>query len=395
MLEVITTEKLPIKLWVNDLEENTLEQAKNLANLPFTFKHIALMGDCHLGYGMPIGAILATEGVVIPNSVGVDIGCGMSVVKTPWTVDEIGMSILKKIMGRIREVVPLGMSHHKEEQDVHFLPDTSTVDLPPVVSFQYHSAKHQVGTLGSGNHFIEIQKDNDNFIYIMIHSGSRNLGKKVGDYYNKRAQVANHIWCSGVPKAWDLAHLPILSTDGAKYLTEMDYCVKFAKCNRNLIMLRIIESFEKEIKHKKVDLDGVLDIAHNYAALENHFNRNVLVHRKGAIRVRPGMLGIIPGSQGTKSYIVKGIASKGNTESFNSCSHGAGRKMGRNVAKKNLNLAEEIKKLDDQGIIHGIRNENDLDEASGAYKDIKTVMLNQVDLVSIVMELNPVAVIKG
>jgi tRNA-splicing ligase RtcB len=230
----------------------------------------------------------------------------------------------------------------------------------------------------------------------MIHSGSRNFGLQVAKYYNDLAVALNEKWFSVVPKDQEIAYLPLDSDEGRAYMEEMQYCVDFAFANRKLMMDRIIDIFQKEFSWSMETIDGIesefINIAHNYARMENHFGHNVIVHRKGATLATTDTIGIIPGSQGTKSYIVKG---KGNRESFNSCSHGAGRKMGRNVAMKTLNLEEEIKKLDDQGIVHGIRGIKDLDEASGAYKDIDVVMQNQVDLVEILVELTPLGVIKG
>jgi len=226
----------------------------------------------------------------------------------------------------------------------------------------------------------------------MIHSGSRNLGFKVAKHYNKVAQDLNEKWYSNVPefKGEDgLAFLPLDTQEGKDYLMEMNYCVDFALANRKLMMDRVTLAISKELDHNVV-FQPMINIAHNYAMMENHFGQNVMVHRKGATLARVGTVGIIPGSQGTKSYIVTG---KGNKESFESCSHGAGRKMGRNVARKTLNLEEEQKKL--EGIVHSIRSVKDLDEASGAYKDISVVMKNQKDLVDVLVELTPLGVIKG
>ena len=247
----------------------------------------------------------------------------------------------------------------------------------------------QLASLGSGNHFLEIQKGSDGHIWIMIHSGSRNLGKQVADFYNKMAVVMNDEWFSRVPIEWELAFLPIKSEEGQAYLREMQYCVDFALANRKLMMDRITGIF-----HEKTGatFGPIINIAHNYAQMENQFGENVMIHRKGATLATEDTIGIIPGSQGTKSYIVKG---KGNWESFNSCSHGAGRKMGRKDAERRLNLEEEIKRLNDQGIIHSIRGIHDLDEAAGAYKPIDVVMENQKDLVEVLVELQPLAVIKG
>jgi tRNA-splicing ligase RtcB len=339
---------------------------------------------------MPIGAVLATEKVIIPNAVGVDIGCGMCAVKTPWKVNEVDIETTKKIMSKIRETVPVGFNHHKVIQDKRLMPTWETHIT--VIDKEYQAACYQLGTLGGGNHFIELQKDTDGFIWIMLHSGSRNLGKKVADYYNRIAVESNTKWFAYVPKEWELAFLPLDSKEGQDYLNEMKYCVDFALANRKLMMERIAEAFNSTINFKKINMAGLINIAHNYAEMENHFGKNVMVHRKGATLVREGIVGIIPGSQGTKSYIVTGL---GNPESFMSCSHGAGRKMGRGQAQRELDLATEVKKLNDQGIIHGIRSVNDLDEAAGAYKDIDEVMENQKELVQISVELSPLAVIKG
>jgi tRNA-splicing ligase RtcB len=356
------------------------------------------MPDVHMGYGMPIGGVLATKDVVIPNAVGVDIGCGMCAVKIQ--LNEIDTEKLKIIMGKIREFIPVGFKHQEKEQDITLMPFSQSEkegwegDFSdyPVIQREYDNALTQLGTLGSGNHFIEIQKGSDGYIWIMIHSGSRNLGKQVADYYNKLAIELNSKWHSIVPKEWQLAFLPLDSDEGHSYLREMNYCVEFAYANRKLMMKRILGIFESVLGLGYFDTNNaIINIAHNYATLENHFGQNVLVHRKGATLARQDTIGIIPGSQGSKSYIVQGL---GNADSFNSCSHGAGRKMSRTKAQNELSLEDEIKILDDQGIIHGIRNKSDLDEATGAYKNIDEVMENQKDLVKIVVELKPLAVIK-
>ena len=405
MIKVITTEKKPIKLWLDDIEKGALEQAKNLANLPFIHKHIAIMPDCHQGYGMPIGGVIATKDVIIPNAVGVDIGCGMCAVKTSLT--KIDIDTLKKIMSEIRKVIPVGFKKHKEKQDESLMPDINCMldwqelhnwedEYISVCQNEYDNALRSLGTLGGGNHFIEIQKGDDGFIWIMIHSGSRNLGFKVAQHYNKLAIELNKEWFCLVPKEWGLAFLLIDSEEGQAYIREMQYCVDFALANRKLMMEKVIEEFRvglvKDGMVTIMDTEPMINIAHNYASLENHFGQNVWVHRKGATLAREGTIGIIPGSQGTKSYIVEGL---GNKESFMSCSHGAGRLMSRTAAKENLDLKKEMAILDKQGIIHSIRNKKDLDESPSAYKDIKTVMNNQKDLVKIITELQPLAVIKG
>ncbi len=413
--------QIPIKSWIPaedyHKDQKMVTQVENLAQLPFAFSHIALSPDGHVGYGVPIGGILATKGVIIPNAVGVDIGCGMCAVKTSLT--DIDTETLKKIMNEIRKAIPVGFNHHTEAQDASMMPDLVG---QMIVKREYNSALKQLGTLGGGNHFIEIQKGSDGHIWIMIHSGSRNLGKQVADYYNRLAESLNSQWHSQVPKKWELAFLPIDSEEGRDYIREMNYCVDFAFANRSLMMDRIVDIFMEVMdlcnnpdhglldalsfrdegrigcpvcghdESRRFGFDPIINIAHNYARMENHFGSNVMVHRKGATLATTDTIGIIPGSQGTKSYIVQG---KGNPDSFNSCSHGAGRKMGRMEAQRNLNLEEEQKKLDNQGILHAIRGIKDLDEASGAYKPIDEVMKNQEDLVDILVELTPLGVIKG
>lgn len=390
---------LVIKSWCENPEDGAIQQARNLARLPFAFRQICLMPDTHQGYGMPIGGVIATRGVVVPNAVGVDVGCGMCAVKT--SMSEISIETLKKVLGKIRERIPLGFNKHNDPQDNSLMPARDLLevidreflnasDLLEVVDREFLNARKSLGTLGGGNHFIEIQKGDEGHIWIMVHSGSRNLGKKVADFYNKKAVEINEKYFSRIPKEWELSFLPLDSEDGQAYLREMRYCVDFALANRSLMMGRIKEIFIETIGD--VLFDPMINIAHNYAIMEHHFGRNVLIHRKGATSAKLGEIGIIPGSQGTSSYIVEG---KGNEESFMSCSHGAGRKMGRKQAERTLNLEEEKKRLDDKGILHAIRGIGDLDEASGAYKPIEIVMEEQKDLVSILVKLEPLAVIKG
>lgn len=388
MNKVITTERLPIKLWLDDLEEGALQQCKNIANLPFLYKHFSVMPDSHEGYGMPIGGVMATEDVVVPNAVGVDIGCGMCAINTK--LEEISKEQLQLIVNKIKEVVPVGFEHHKLSQDIELMPKGYDIESMIVVKNQYSSARHQIGTLGGGNHFIEIQKGNDGYIWIMIHSGSRNIGLKVAEYYNKIAVFQNELWHSTIDKKVQLAFLPIKTKEARDYINEMKFCVDFALANRTLMMDNIINCFEEVLG--KLNTEEMINIAHNYARWENHFGKNVIVHRKGATSAREGEVGIIPGSMGSKSYIVKGL---GNPESFMSCSHGAGRKMGRRQAQKNLSMDDELYTLNSQGIIHDLDSVDKLDEATGSYKDIEVVMTNQQDLVKILVELKPLAVIKG
>ena len=381
----------PVKIWTDDVEESAMQQIENLCTLPFLFHHLAIMPDVHAGMGMPIGGVLACVDAVIPNAVGVDIGCGMCAVKTNWRVDDIPADVLRKqIMRGIRERIPLGMGHHKERQDESYLPQGHDIDKLTVVKAQYISAQRQVGTLGGGNHFIELQRDEQGMLWIMIHSGSRNLGKQVGDHYNKLAVMLNERWHSVVKPELRLAFLPLRTQEFNDYWAEMQYCVEFALCNRRLMMERIQEVIADALPG--IEFEPMINIAHNYAAWEHHYGKNVIVHRKGATLAREGIVGIIPGSQGTASYIVEGL---GNPDSFNSCSHGAGRLMSRTAAVKTLSLEDEVKKLDEQGIVHAIRSQRDLEEAAGAYKDIEQVINNELDLVKILTRLLPIAVIKG
>lgn len=387
-MRVYTSGRMPIKCWCRNPEEGALEQARHLADLPFLAGPVALMPDVHQGYGMPIGGVIATKGVVIPSAVGVDIGCGVLAVRTQLT--EIDTETLKKIMSSIRENVPLGFNHRKEGIEIPALGDKQ--EQMVIVSQQFESAKKQVGTLGGGNHFIEIQKGSDGFIWYMIHSGSRNLGKKVCDYYTGVAKELNQLWYSSVPKEWDLAFLPIDTHQAYSYMLEMQYCLGFSNHNREVMATFIDLAFTNAGMPIDKKSSMKVNIQHNYAKWENVKGQNVLIHRKGATSAREGEVGVIPGSQGTSSYIVRG---KGNIDSWFSSSHGAGRRMGRKVASNTLSLEDEIKRLDDKGILHSIRTKGDLDEAPGAYKDIDEVMVEQSDLVDIIVKLEPLAVIKG
>lgn len=391
MEKTITSETAPIKLWLPDPDEETLQQAKNLANMPGIHHHIAIMPDAHVGYGMPIGGVAATDGLIIPNAVGVDIGCGVCAVET--SVTEISTKSLKTIMGAVRSQIPLGFKHHKKAQPPGCMPrppkGKSVRDLP-VVSREFSSGRCQVGTLGGGNHFIEFQQAENGAVWIMIHSGSRNIGYKVAGHYNKLAIAYNQKHNKQIPPSWQLAYLPIDSEEGRLYFMEMRYCVDFAEANRRLMMARIQDIFQDVCA--PVRFGEIINVAHNYAALEHHFGKDVLVHRKGATRAGKGETGIIPGSQGSPSYIVEG---KGCEESFCSCSHGAGRKLGRKQAQRTLDLKWEIARLEEQSILHAVRSKRDLEEAAGAYKDIEEVMTRQNDLITPLLKLQPLAVIKG
>lgn len=378
-----------ILCWCENPEQGAVNQAINISNHPWLVGNVCLMPDTHEGYGMPIGGVAALDNAICPNMVGVDIGCGMLAVKTNLNVAEVTTENLKKVMGKIRERVPVGFNHHTTQQLSPIFADESW-NNSVICLREFASARYQIGTLGGGNHFIEIQHDEDGNVWFMIHSGSRNLGKKVADFYNHKAKELCKFWKQNEIVNNDLAILPIGTNEARAYIDEMKICLNFAYENRMLMAQRIMDSFADVFP----DFNNLnmINIHHNYAALEHHFGRDVWVHRKGATLAREGTIGIIPGSQGTCSYIVEGL---GNEASLQSCSHGAGRKMSRMKAKQDLTVEGEAKRMDDLGIVHSIRNINDLDEAPSAYKDINVVMEEQKDLVKILVKLSPMGVIKG
>jgi len=388
----------PIKVWLDSpdaLDGGCLEQATNLSKLPFLFKHVALMPDTHSGYGMPIGGVIAAQDVIIPNAVGVDIGCGMAYSATDILVKDFKKH-LPVIVDKIMIRIPVGFNHHKEIQNCSSLDkingeEEEVLEIPELKS-ELQRGLYQIGTLGGGNHFIEFQEDTEHkTMGIMIHSGSRNFGLKVAKLFNNKAKDLNKKWFSSVPEKYDLAFLPINSDEGKLYLWWMNLALEFAKENRAQMMNRI-----KEIISEHADSPGFhneWDVHHNYAAIEHHFGKDVWVHRKGAIRAREGEMGIIPGSMGSFSYIVQG---KGNRDSFQSCSHGAGRKMSRSNAKKLFPSKDVMEELTSNGIIVGVPDPSTIgDECSKAYKDIRYVIEQQSDLVKVVSELKTIAVVKG
>ena len=397
-MKVIQEDGLPIKMWLDDLEGPALAQARNLARLPFARKWICLMPDAHMGYGMPIGGVLATRDVVIPNAVGVDIGCGMCFQATNIPVS--ALFPLLGIVGSIKQSVPVGFSSHPEKRPCRSVDMMRcTVEHTSMVHNSIgmdvlENAYFQVGTLGGGNHFIELQADEDDHLCIMLHSGSRNMGKWICDYYNGLACDRNKRWFSSVDPKWELSFLPLHSNEGAEYLAWMRLALAFAQENRERMMQSVLEIVLDAVGGREcisnLILADPINIHHNYAAMEHHFGENLVVHRKGATKATADTVGIIPGSMGTASYIVQGL---GNPESFMSCSHGAGRRMGRKEATRTLSLDAELERM--SGILHDMTEVSDLDEAPGAYKDIDVVMRNQEDLVRVVKKLRPIAVIKG
>lgn len=393
-------QKIPIKVWLEDesqLEEQCLQQAYNLANLPFAHSHIALMPDTHAGFGMPIGGILATKDQVIPNAVGVDIGCGMAFVETNLHREDISETELKKLVQQIMRDIPTGFQHHKKKQPCTTL-DRFHKDLKNKKVFtdspltkELDNGYYQVGTLGGGNHFIEIQVDDQHRVCLMLHSGSRNFGYKIANYFNQLAKELNKRCQSPVPSSFDLAHLPIDSTEGRGYLTWMQLALDFAAENRQR-MLDVVMNELAKIK-PQVRFFNLVNAHHNYAALEKHFGQKVVVHRKGAIKVAQGELGIVPGAMGSYSYIVEGL---GNAQAFDSCSHGAGRKMSRKQALKSIPKEKTLADLENLGVILGKNKRGDVSEESRfAYKDIDWVIEQELDLIKPVKRLQTIAVIKG
>ncbi|MGI6543649.1 MAG: RtcB family protein [Limnochordia bacterium] len=395
---VIATERLPIKVWLDspdELEQGALEQVKNVANLPFAFKHIALMPDCHAGYGVPIGCVFATKNVIIPNAVGVDIGCGMAFARSNMRSTDVPKETLRKIVDSIMRSIPTGFEHHRSAQPCAALEDVDFIWSESKINKQLEkeiaAGRHQIGTLGGGNHFIEIQRDETDTVCIMVHSGSRNFGYKIANAYNKLAKELNQKWHSQVPPQWGLAFLPTDSAEGQDYLAWMQLALAFAQENRARMMAVIKEVIAVYYPNTSYDLE--VNAHHNYAALENHYGEKVWVHRKGAILARKGVKGIIPGSMGSPSYIVEGL---GESLSFHSSSHGAGRRMGRKEALQRIPAHQTIEDLQKAGIVLGKRMRKDIsEEARWAYKDIDAVIKQQQDLIKPIHRLEAMAVVKG
>ena len=372
-----------------------MEQAINLANHPCVVDHVVLAPDAHSGFGMPIGGVIAVEDAIIPNAVGVDIGCSMSLMRTNLSVEDINEELLRKIIGGakgypggIRANIPVGMSHNKVKQDHELFSHRDAWKNTVICKEELESAQYQLCSLGGGNHFIEIQAGDDNCVYIMIHSGSRNLGYKVGNYYNKVAEELCAKWKQNDVVKNKLAFLPRGTAEFDAYVREMNICLDFAYANHQLMQDKIVEICEHIIPNFCVI--GTYFTRHNYCAIEHHMGRDLFIHRKGAIRARQGEHAIIPGSQGTASYLVCGM---GNEASFTSASHGSGRKMSRTAAKANLSLKDEQARM--AGIVHNINSVDQLDEAPSAYKDIEEVIKLESDLVTPVVKFKPLAVVKG
>ncbi len=401
--------KFPVKIWLEDetkLEANCLEQACNLSRLPFLHKWVCLMPDTHAGKGMPIGGVIAARDVIIPNAVGVDIGCGMDFIPTNIRLEDIRKiqtgngSLIQAIVGSVMRAVPLNAERYREPQRSEVLDrakqeidkyDKDT-ELLPLIQDGYF----QVGSLGGGNHFIELQEDQDGYLCIMIHSGSRHLGKAVCDYFHTRAGELNRMWYSEVKNEYRLSFLPVHSDEGQQYIHWMNLSMDYAFENRARMLDKtcaIVKELIEKHMGQIVEFGEEINCHHNYAALENHYDANVWVHRKGATRVREGEMAVIPGAMGSYSYVVEG---KGNRESFCSSSHGAGRNYSRSGAMKAFSIEKVMVDLKEQGVVLGKRKKNDVaEECRFAYKDIDEVMAQQLDMVTPVRKLKTVGVVKG
>jgi len=400
-MQVIFDEKnqrVPIFNWATDADNATLKQLRDTAGLDIVHHHVAAMADAHLGLGATIGSVFGTIDAVIPSAVGVDIGCGMCAMPTgnEWAeVEPVAHDFLTMFTHAVFKAIPLGMDGYREPQPWKSHDSYKGFDyesrFDPLTREIRKESPYKLGSLGGGNHFIEIQKDQDNRLWVMIHSGSRHAGKEIADFYIRLARQLNQRMGTGVPR--DLSYLPTTTDEGRAYLDDMTWALNYAYENRIRMMDRVMSIFTQVMEHFGLRLtyehSGMINIHHNYAALEEHFGRKVWLHRKGATLATPGLRGIIPGSMGSKSYIVVG---KGNPDSFQSCSHGAGRRMSRSEAFRRITKDELKHEMG--GVV--LRHASDVrDEAPQAYKDIDEVMAAQADLVDIKVTLTPLGVVKG
>jgi tRNA-splicing ligase RtcB len=391
--------RIPVKSWCEETEPGAMAQAENLAKHPALKYHVALMPDCHQGYGMPIGGVVAAKDAVIPAAVGVDIGCGMVAVETDVPAERLAeMSFRRAIQEKLKERIPVGEgTSHKEQQEwdgfeEYLEHNGQTSDFPNTLD------RKNLGTLGGGNHFLEIQKSDSGFVWLMIHSGSRNLGKRIEEFYHRKAATLNERYHVELADP-DLAFLPIQEKEGHDYFRDMQFALKYAFENRQRMMKVLKETFMEFVPETQFLRE--VNIHHNYAAFEEHFGETLCIHRKGATSAKLDEIGIIPGSMGTASYIVRGL---GNPQSFMSCSHGAGRRMSRVAACRDLTVEECDAAM--SGIVcerwqpyrkYGKINKGylDLSEAPQAYKAIDEVIAAESDLVEPLVRLTPLAVLKG
>ncbi|KAB2974112.1 RtcB family protein [Streptomyces sp. SS1-1] len=388
--------KVPIRMWTDPatVEESALQQLRNVATLPW-IKGLAVMPDVHYGKGATVGSVIAMHGAVCPAAVGVDIGCGMSAVKTSLTVNDLPGD-LSRLRSKIEQAIPVGRGMHDSPVDPARLHGFGTAGwdafwgrfggIADAVKFREERATKQMGTLGSGNHFIEVCTDTEGAVWLMLHSGSRNIGKELAEFHIGVAQRLPHN--QGLVDR-DLAVFVADTPQMAAYRNDLFWAQEYAKYNRTIMMALFKDVVRKEFKKAKPSFEPEISAHHNYVAEERYDGMDLLVTRKGAIRAGSGDYGIIPGSMGTGSYIVKGL---GNPLSFNSASHGAGRRMSRTAAKKRFST----KDLEEQ--TRGVECRKDsgvVDEIPGAYKPIEQVIDQQRDLVEVVAKLKQVVCVKG
>lgn len=394
---------VPIRLWVPpgpagypQVEEQALQQLRNVAQLPFVHAHgVCAMPDVHLGVGATVGSVIATHRAIIPAAVGVDIGCGMNAVLTSLVATDLPDS-LAAMRSDIEAAIPLGAGGRTSLQGPGM--DSMLKALPPRsaaldarllgLGQSMDNIARQVGTLGSGNHFIELCLDETGRVWVMLHSGSRGVGNKIGMHFIAIAKREMEQYFVPLPHP-DLAYLVEGTTAFGDYVEAVSWAQDFAALNREIMMMRVLEALHQHVKKPFSSHLAAVNCHHNYVVRENHFGDNLWVTRKGAVRAREGDLGIIPGSMGAKSYIVRG---KGNRASYNSCSHGAGRRMSRTQATKEF-TTEDLA-LQTAGV-ECRKDSGVLDEIPGAYKDIDEVMEQQRDLVDVVATLKQVLNVKG
>ncbi|MFI6929750.1 RtcB family protein [Streptomyces sp. NPDC050287] len=388
--------KVPIRMWTDPatVEEGALQQLRNVATLPW-IKGLAVMPDVHYGKGATVGSVIAMRGAVCPAAVGVDIGCGMSAVKTSLTANDLPGD-LSRLRSKVEQAIPVGRGMHDDPVDPGRMHGFATAGwddfwgrfdgIADAVKFRQERAGKQMGTLGSGNHFVEICTDTADSVWLMLHSGSRNIGKELAEFHIGVARELPHN--QGLVDR-DLAVFIADTPQMAAYRNDLFWAQEYAKYNRTIMMALLKDVIRKEFKKAKPTFEPEISAHHNYVAEERYDGMDLLVTRKGAIRAGSGEYGIIPGSMGTGSYIVKGL---GNAKSFNSASHGAGRRMSRTAAKRRFST----KDLEDQ--TRGVECRKDsgvVDEIPGAYKPIEQVIDQQRDLVEVVAKLKQVVCVKG
>ena len=393
-MERIGGARLPILCWAIDVEPEVLRQARNLGNLDVAVDHAALMPDAHSGFGMPIGGVLFTDGAVVPYAIGVDIGCGVQIARTNlvWE-DTLTPEKLRNVLRQIQRDVPTGFAVHRKPPVTRGrMLDLIGLEPPDAVAAGWlDRALVSLGTLGGGNHFLEVQRDDENRVHFMLHSGSRNLGKQICDLFAKRALQVDRRAGRELPDP-ELAYLRFdEDEDATRYWEAMTFALRWAELNRRQMMDRVEAAFRK---HASVHaFERLVDVHHNYAAPEEHAGIQGVVHRKGAVRAGAGDMVLIPGSMGTASYVGVGL---GHPDAFKTCQHGAGRVLGRNAARRAKTSAEVFAEMAAWGI-ELVSNEprTAAEEAAFAYKDIESVMAQSADLVRPVTRLRPLGVVKG